>query len=417
MKTFGTAAVLMIALLVGLSASADIPLVINHQGTVKVNGVPFSGEAQFKFGFYEDTESKWLWTNDGSRLGDQISDEPTASVPVTVTNGHYAVCLGHDMESIPENLFNTDNILLRVYFNDGANGEVRLTPDQKLTAAPYAFHAAMAEAVGSVSASDIESLVDGSETELHNHPMDIALATYRTNCTVVPNDVSSLTVLSGELAIPNADQSDVRYRRNTNSTSVDWSTLDIGSEIKYTQYYVYAIADNAEETTFDVVISAYSTAPSGAAYFRRIGYFYNDNDGNMVNVGSDKSGDVSNVITVCGEADDSAVSGNGVFEQIDNLEARFVTRGGNVKVSLVMTVRAPADAIQAFFIVEADGSYWAGTAIVTPGANRHQVVAAEWIRYLPAGPHMVQAKWSPYGTGTIYHDVYWSKRTLIVEEL
>lgn len=101
---------------------ADIPLMINHQGLVKVNGEPFTGNGDFRFGFF-DSNSLWLWTNDGSFVGMSVSNQPSTAVTLPVTYGVYSVRLG-DLsltgmdDPLSSSVFEGDEVKLRVIFSD-----------------------------------------------------------------------------------------------------------------------------------------------------------------------------------------------------------------------------------------------------------------------------------------------------------
>jgi len=146
-------------LLVGAMAQADIPLMINHQGLAKVDGVPFTGNGLFKFGFVA-ADDTWLWTNDGTHLGESVgAAPPDAAVIIAVNNGIYHVRLGDtsltNMVAIPSGVFDDDDVKLRVIFDDGEQGEQVLDPDQAVTSTPYAYHAADADKVGGKTASEL----------------------------------------------------------------------------------------------------------------------------------------------------------------------------------------------------------------------------------------------------------------------
>ena len=69
-------------------------------------------------------------------------------------------------------------------------------------------------------------------------------------------------------------------RQNTTATTVTWADIDTGAEAASTTYYVYAVAD-ADATTATFMISANSSTPTGATYYKRIGSFYNDSSSNI----------------------------------------------------------------------------------------------------------------------------------------
>ncbi len=136
----------IVVLQLSLTAAADVPQQLNHQGVVRVNGVPFTGTGFFKFAIVDPDTGNNLWTNDGTNEGTPA--EPAGSVSVEVVGGVYSVALGDtaltNMTAVPTSVFNDDNAVLRIWFDDGVNGVQQLTPDHPLTSVPYALHAATA---------------------------------------------------------------------------------------------------------------------------------------------------------------------------------------------------------------------------------------------------------------------------------
>ena len=129
-------------LLIASIANAQVPQLISYQGRVTVNGAAFTGNGLFKFGLVT-VAGENLWTNDGTALG--INDEPTAAVTLDVTNGLYAVLLGNatlpNMTVIQPSVFANDPVFLRIWFDDGQNGSLRMQPDQQIAAVGYAMMA------------------------------------------------------------------------------------------------------------------------------------------------------------------------------------------------------------------------------------------------------------------------------------
>jgi len=149
--------------LAGLSAAyADIPLMINHQGLVKVDGFPFDGTGYFRFAIVDPDSGYNVWTNDGTKEG--TDQTPTSAVNLAVVKGSYNVRLGDvsisSMTAIPSTVFDDDNIVLRVWFSDGTHGTERLEPDQAITSAAYAYHALTADSAATAGDADT---VDGQD--------------------------------------------------------------------------------------------------------------------------------------------------------------------------------------------------------------------------------------------------------------
>lgn len=161
---------LFLCVLAGLSAVAvaDIPLVINHQGRINVNGTPFNGIGSFRFALADEGTGLNLWTNDGSGLG--TSQPPELAFAVAVSGGVYSVALGDTsvpgMMAMSSGVFDSAAVLLRVWFDDGVNGMQYLAPDQRVTGAAYAFHALYAETagnattVGGMQAAELDNTAD-----------------------------------------------------------------------------------------------------------------------------------------------------------------------------------------------------------------------------------------------------------------
>ena len=149
-------------------AAPPIPVVINHQGVVKVDDMLFSGSGQFRFAIHDGSEN--LWTNDGTALGGLTA--PDTAVAIDVVDGVYSVLLGKPgtTAALPDDLFSTGSErYLRVWFDDGTTGVELLEPDQVLVSVPYAFqtmHAATASHAESVAwdSIDARAIADGSVT-------------------------------------------------------------------------------------------------------------------------------------------------------------------------------------------------------------------------------------------------------------
>lgn len=139
---------------------------------------------------------------------------------------------------------------------------------------------------GSDLVSDIDTLI-----QANNEALDRLLIGYRNNVVVRADTTSQIKIGTGEIAIPNAGGTIVRYRRNTAEvTATAASDLDSGTTFtNSTAYYVYATAD-VDETSFRVKLSESSTAPGSITYFRKIGSFFVDSSGFITSVGNTSSG-------------------------------------------------------------------------------------------------------------------------------
>ena len=132
-------AVFASGLLPWASTYAQVPEVIHYQGRVSVDGADFTGVGHFKFAVV-DQHGATLWNRfDQSRE----SDEPHTSISLQVHRGVFSVMLGDPsipgMFAFPSETFDNPPVFLRVWFSEHDGDFVQLTPDQPITAVPYAL--------------------------------------------------------------------------------------------------------------------------------------------------------------------------------------------------------------------------------------------------------------------------------------
>jgi hypothetical protein len=140
-----------------LTASAQVPQIISYQGAISVAGAGFSGVGQFKFALVNSNGTATFWSNDGTSAG---GSEPNQAVTNLVSQGLFSILLGDNsaanMTPIAWNVFTNADVRLRIWFSDGTNQSVLLTPDQRLTSVGYAMMAANLSA-GAVTSQSIAS--------------------------------------------------------------------------------------------------------------------------------------------------------------------------------------------------------------------------------------------------------------------
>ncbi|WP_193213833.1 hypothetical protein [Luteolibacter marinus] len=155
-----------IASVLTLTAMADVPHMIHHQGILQDNeGVPVNGPAEFKFAFVNQAGDESFWSNDGTSVA---GAEPTNFVALPVSDGLFNVQLGDTgigMLELPPSVFASNEVFLRIW----VNGE-QLAPDRQVTSVGFAMQAATVAAgainPGSIPDNTIQSnhIVDHSIT-------------------------------------------------------------------------------------------------------------------------------------------------------------------------------------------------------------------------------------------------------------
>lgn len=139
---------LLILLSWAVPGRAEVPVLLNHQGRIAVDGLDFSGDGLFKFALVGAGGSTTFWSHDGTSDG---GSEPASSVSLTVVDGNYAVLLGDttvtNMSALSAAIFDNADVRLRVWFDDGVHGSEWIQPDYRLAPAPYALVASRVEQV------------------------------------------------------------------------------------------------------------------------------------------------------------------------------------------------------------------------------------------------------------------------------
>jgi len=221
------------------SAVAAIPLVINHQGRISVGETAFNGIGAFRFALVESASGLNLWTNDGSGIG--LNQPPVAPVSLTVTGGVYNTGLGDTsipgMAALPSDVFDSDGVVLRIWFDDGVNESQLLSPDQAVNSAGYAFHALKsddADTVDGQHAADISGeiaaavVAHAEDTATHtNIVLDAARITTGTldSARIPDNWVNEGgDTMTGRLSINEAISQPLIEATNASTTAIQGTT-------------------------------------------------------------------------------------------------------------------------------------------------------------------------------------------------
>jgi len=132
---------------------ATAPTLVSFQGRVSANGSAYNGVGYFKFAVVNTAGNTSYWSNDGTSTS---GGEPTAIVPLSVTNGLFTVLLGDPTQSgmgspLGASVFAVSDRRLRVWFSTtGLAGSFEsLTPDYAIGAVPFALNAEMLDGLDS----------------------------------------------------------------------------------------------------------------------------------------------------------------------------------------------------------------------------------------------------------------------------
>ena len=139
-----------------------VPILLNFQGRVTVDGAVLNGTGQFKFALVSADGVRSFWSNDGSS---SAGLQPVGAVTVTVTNGNYSLHLGDTdlMDPLQTSLFDNDEIFLRIWFSGGTNnGFEQLGSDHRITSVAFALQAERAKVADTVTSFPVNSIEEAN---------------------------------------------------------------------------------------------------------------------------------------------------------------------------------------------------------------------------------------------------------------
>jgi VCBS repeat-containing protein len=118
------------------------PRFLTYSGRITVDGETYVGVGQFKFAFVNGDGSQTYWTHDGAAT----DGEPASGLSIDVSQGVYSIRLGDSAITgmaplAPEVFQGRSDVRLRIWFARSGGSYELLSPDQPVSAVPYAFPA------------------------------------------------------------------------------------------------------------------------------------------------------------------------------------------------------------------------------------------------------------------------------------
>lgn len=176
--------------------SADVPNLINYQGRIAVDGSSFTGLGSFKLALIKGDGSAVYWMNapDADEDG-----EPDVGTQIDVEGGLYSILVGDttlpNMSALPDNVFDSSDVYLRVWFDDGVNGFELLQPDQQIVSVGYAMMAGDVPD-GSISTAKLNASLNSTITSLTDQINQLTTRVQQVEGATPP--ASGLTVVSAD---------------------------------------------------------------------------------------------------------------------------------------------------------------------------------------------------------------------------
>lgn len=299
-------ALLVISLLVSGFSAVYVTLAAPQRATYVPSTVGFEGQladsqgTPVADGSYSITFSLYSAATGGSPIWSETQPG------VQVKDGLYSVQLGSVVA------FDADDFSGPRWLAVKVGSDAEMEPRIAVSAVPFALNAQQAQGLQGYDVADTAPQLDnalmwnGSEwapqgmtfpdlapVGSNASPNDL-LANYRSGAILTWKANDTVEVSAGELMINGY------MRRNTGSVDVKFTAdaggegpnlgLEAGSSAQSnTTYYVYAVADDAENT-FDLIISASGTAPTGVTNYRKMGWFETESGSTNIKKGSAANG-------------------------------------------------------------------------------------------------------------------------------
>jgi hypothetical protein len=216
---------------------------------------------------------------------------------------------------------------------------------------------AVGDPAGTRNASDLDTYLLANNTAL-----DRFLQYGRHDCKISYASASTITVGTGSVVCSNSGGTVRHLRANTAAVTVTWGMIDTGAEEASKTYYLWAVGD-ADATTFTVMVSLSSTAPTGATYYKYLGSFYNDASSNITQTVDDN------------DNDSAYIKGQGNYYKIDT---GSISGSGGVSFSFTFAA-APVVLVSQAVLADHNANYNA-SSITTAGFTAGNIGgAAKWI--------------------------------------
>ena len=134
--------VLLLGVLLLNTPTGAVPVMINYQGLVESELMPFSGTGLFRFAIVNNAGTVQYWSNDGL-------NPPSAAISLPVTDGLFSCILGDtsitNMNELTVSIFENEPLYLRIWFDDQVNGSQLFSPDQQMDPSVFTIKAADAD--------------------------------------------------------------------------------------------------------------------------------------------------------------------------------------------------------------------------------------------------------------------------------
>ena len=269
--------------------------------------------------------------------------------------------------------------------------------------------------------TDVTSVTDRRQTT----PPNLRIYTDYIQALVISRDVTDTEVV--QLGVGTIDFGagvSNGFRRNILSADIDFGSngrggLDTGS-LSEGYYYLYAVADDGNTTTYEGIASTSPSGASGVEGERLVGWCYAPS-GSLISpdsIGAYRGvgGDAPNYVRV--EGTNSVTTTGSTYEEIPSLaDVKFYSSGRPVKISLVIPFSNANSGADNHFTVSVDNVHFMTVMHDTTGNAHKNIATTQNIKKLGKGTHTIDAKWAIANDTLTQNAPVYGNRRLMIEEM